>query len=193
MSYVVQQWWGDVLDSTGQSLDGKNRVTCNGLICYAPLMAKCFSSYHYPFKHKDRICINSECLQLSCNYGDEQKALKRRERALWKRQERKMDRQKCQHGADKVFEIKGKSVSGEWVEKIVETVHEKWQMGTNERQTGCEWYEERDRGTEGEETRGRRSITPSDGVADWCCRANAELLKPSLMDGSFAGRCLYCG
>lgn len=36
--------------------------------------------------------------------------------------------------------------------------------------------------------RGRRSITPSDGVADWCCRANAEPLRNrSLMDGSFAG------
>lgn len=36
--------------------------------------------------------------------------------------------------------------------------------------------------------RGRRSITAFDGVADWCCRANAELLRKwSVMDGSFAG------
>lgn len=40
----------------------------------------------------------------------------------------------------------------------------------------------------GVKMRGWRSITPPDGVADWCCRANAELLRNrSLMDGSFAG------
>lgn len=40
-----------------------------------------------------------------------------------------MDRQKCQHGADKMFEIKEKRVSAEWERKIWESVHEKWQMG----------------------------------------------------------------
>lgn len=35
--------------------------------------------------------------------------------------------------------------------------------------------------------RGWCSITPFDGVADWCCRANAELLRNwPVMDGSFA-------
>lgn len=44
------------------------------------------------------------------------------------------------------------------------------------------------RGKERKKMRGWRSITPSDGVADWCCCANAELLRNwSLMDGSFAG------
>lgn len=44
------------------------------------------------------------------------------------------------------------------------------------------------RGKVRKKMRGWRSITPSDGVADWCCRANAELLRNwSLMDGSFAG------
>lgn len=37
------------------------------------------------------------------------------------------------------------------------------------------------------------SITASDAVADWCCCAKAELLRSwSLMDGSFAGLCLFC-
>lgn len=35
------------------------------------------------------------------------------EESFENRQERKMDWQKCQHGADKVFEIKGMNVSGE--------------------------------------------------------------------------------
>ena len=44
------------------------------------------------------------------------------------------------------------------------------------------------RGKERKKMRGWHSITPSDGVADWCCRANAELLRNrSLMDGSFSG------
>ena len=43
-------------------------------------------------------------------------------------------------------------------------------------------------GAVGMKMRGWRSITPPDGVADCCCRANAELLRNrSLMDGSFAG------
>ncbi len=44
-----------------------------------------------------------KCLQIY-NYADERKALKMEERALKNRHEREMDRQKCQHGADKVFE-----------------------------------------------------------------------------------------
>lgn len=45
-----------------------------------------------------------------------------------------------------------------------------------------------DMGGERKKMRGWRSITPSDGMADWCCFANAELLRNwSLMDGSFAG------
>lgn len=36
--------------------------------------------------------------------------------------------------------------------------------------------------------KGWHSITPSDGVADYCCLASAELLRNwSLMDSSFAG------
>lgn len=44
------------------------------------------------------------------------------------------------------------------------------------------------RGKQRRKMRGWRSIIPSDGVADWSCLANAELLRNwSLMDGSFAG------
>lgn len=44
------------------------------------------------------------------------------------------------------------------------------------------------RGRNRTKMRGWRSITLFDGVADWCCCTNAELLKNwSLMDGSFAG------
>lgn len=35
-----------------------------------------------------------------------------------------MERQKCQHGVDEVFEIKGMSASIKWEEKIGESVHE---------------------------------------------------------------------
>ena len=55
----------------------------------------------------------------------------------------------------------------------------------NERE---EEKEEGGGGAVGVKMRGWRSITPPDGVADCCCRANAELLRNrSLMDGSFAG------
>lgn len=41
---------------------------------------------------------------------------------------------------------------------------------------------------EGVRMRGRRLIIPSDGVADWRRRSDAELFRNwSLMDGSFAG------
>ncbi len=63
-------------------------------------------------------------------------------------------------------------------------MHEKWQRGAN----GKECVKYISRGMERRKMKVWRSITPSDGVADWCCCANAELLRNwSLMDGSFAG------
>lgn len=48
-----------------------------------------------------------------------------------------MNRQKCQHGIDKVRETKERSASGEREGKFTESTHEKWQIGTDERRTVC--------------------------------------------------------
>ena len=46
------------------------------------------------------------------------------------------------------------------------------------------------RGKQGKKMRGWRSITPSDGVADWCCLAIAELLKV-VIDGWLVCRAMF--
>lgn len=46
------------------------RIVTFGLICVAPLTAKCFPSHHCPFKHENRTSIHSTCLQLRYNYND---------------------------------------------------------------------------------------------------------------------------
>lgn len=170
----------EVMYWTPQTRACMERNVTSGWICIAPLMAKCFPSHHYPFKHKTKQVFILNVSRYFIITMMKKRHLKGGE-SFENRQKREMDRRKCQHGADKVFEIKGMSLSGEWKENIEESVHEKWQRGTNEKETVCEWYKE------GEKMRWWRFITPSDGVADWCCRANAELLRNwSLMDGAFA-------